>query len=728
MPSSRQTFAVPGSFLFLPQDKRRAYNSHHEQDTKRQLLTTTALLAKGASNVDDTPKHHHISNVPLEQNYKLLTEIGKGAFGKVYRGIHLATKDEVAIKVIEHKNLKTARQRRNVEREVRIMSLLHHPNIIPVREVIIVPGRYTVVMNQARGGELFEHISKSRRLSESSSRRYFRQIVSALHYCHEHSIIHRDLKPENILLDETRKRAFIIDFGFSNTYRADGVINTFCGSPSYASPEMLRGVPYIGPEVDIWSLGVILYVMLTGNLPFSAKEGKQLCAQVSLGQFRIPDYVSASAADLLRRMLNVDSYKRATMQEIINHTWTMEGYSHPVTRIHKNRPCLVTDPNEESIQQLVSYGYKREDIIKYLRDTRIVSHPIISLYHLCEDGRLRREIAARRTELEKKKLIYHGRRSYSLVGQSNFFNTSIEGTVPIEQYDPTCHMPSPLAIEDYLARATDKSISGQLAVKRQSTAPAKMPHTVADTIADMTVCGLCHNVDGDCDCFVVESTSGSTHPRISEEDRERFYTPELPPADDSGCASSAGRASNHSALLALESIKDGHSLPNKSVSLIHDYCRASSGMASPTDATFGSEIESAQYLPQKEYRARFRNILNRKTAVTTTTTPRLGSSASSIVNANRLPATVQTNPPLYDSHKFTWKKNAQHSNGTNVRQFMGQCQLLVVYRKLYRKMARCVRRKRSCNSATPDSYVSAPPIAPITFPHTHITAAKRKAV
>ncbi|KAI8052432.1 kinase-like domain-containing protein [Syncephalis plumigaleata] len=260
-----------------------------------------------------------------KKDFKIISDLGKGAFAKVYRAVHLPTNEEVAIKICERKHLTTPRQRRNAEREVRIMTLLHHPNIIPVREVRVLPDRYVIVMQQARGGELFDLILKSNRLSEVVARRYFRQIASALRYCHEHSIIHRDLKPENILLDETHKRAFIIDFGFGNTYRADNVINTFCGSPSYASPEMLRGVPYVGPE-----LGVILYAMLTGRLPFPAKDGKQLCAQVSLGKFNIPDYISTSAADLLTRMLHVDPYKRATMPEILQHPWTMTGYSHPV--------------------------------------------------------------------------------------------------------------------------------------------------------------------------------------------------------------------------------------------------------------------------------------------------------------------------------------------------------------------------------------------------------------
>jgi serine/threonine protein kinase len=147
---------------------------------------------------------------------------------------------------------------------------------------------------------------------------FFRQILSAVHYCHQNSVIHRDLKPENMLLD-SNKNIKLIDFGFGNTYHSDTQLETYCGSPFYAAPEMIKGQPYCGPEVDVWSLGVIMFALLAGRLPFESPVIRDLYDEIGKGHYDTPSHFSPLAKQLIKRMLTVDPARRATMEEILAH-------------------------------------------------------------------------------------------------------------------------------------------------------------------------------------------------------------------------------------------------------------------------------------------------------------------------------------------------------------------------------------------------------------------------
>ena len=171
------------------------------------------------------------------------------------------------------------------------MKLLNHRNIVRLYEVIDTPDDLFLVMEYVSGGEIFDYLVTHGRMKEKEARKYFRQIVSALHYCHQLRIIHRDLKAENLLLDE-HLNVKIADFGFSNQFTPGERLNTWCGSPPYAAPELFQGKEYVGPEVDIWSLGVLLYVLLCGSLPFDGSNLSKLRAKVITGKFKIPFYMS----------------------------------------------------------------------------------------------------------------------------------------------------------------------------------------------------------------------------------------------------------------------------------------------------------------------------------------------------------------------------------------------------------------------------------------------------
>ncbi|XP_057263614.1 MAP/microtubule affinity-regulating kinase 4, partial [Pezoporus wallicus] len=257
-----------------------------------------------------------IAACPEEQphvgNYRLLRTIGKGNFAKVKLARHILTGREVAIKIIDKTQLNPTSLQK-LFREVRIMKGLNHPNIVKLFEVIETEKTLYLVMEYASAGEVFDYLVSHGRMKEKEARAKFRQIVSAVHYCHQKNIVHRDLKAENLLLD-AEANIKIADFGFSNEFRLGSKLDTFCGSPPYAAPELFQGKKYDGPEVDIWSLGVILYTLVSGSLPFDGHNLKELRERVLRGKYRVPFYMSTDCENILRRFLVLNPAKRCTLE------------------------------------------------------------------------------------------------------------------------------------------------------------------------------------------------------------------------------------------------------------------------------------------------------------------------------------------------------------------------------------------------------------------------------
>jgi len=199
-------------------------------------------------------------------------------------------KKKVAVKVIDKAKLDKTTAKK-LFREVRIMKLLNHPNIVKLYEVIDTPTELYLFMEYASSGEIFDYLVAHGRMKEKEARRIYRQIVLVIDYCHNLHVIHRDLKAENLLLDRNMN-VKIADFGFSNQFSPGQRLNTWCGSPPYAAPELFQGKEYSGPEVDIWSLGVVLYVLVCGGLPFDGSTLAKLRARVLAGKFKVPFYMS----------------------------------------------------------------------------------------------------------------------------------------------------------------------------------------------------------------------------------------------------------------------------------------------------------------------------------------------------------------------------------------------------------------------------------------------------
>ncbi|KAM4617545.1 serine/threonine-protein kinase MARK2 isoform 4-T5 [Discoglossus pictus] len=291
-------------------------------------------------------------------NYRLLKTIGKGNFAKVKLARHVLTGKEVAVKIIDKTQLNSSSLQK-LFREVRIMKVLNHPNIVKLFEVIETEKTLYLVMEYASGGEVFDYLVAHGRMKEKEARSKFRQIVSAVQYCHQKLIVHRDLKAENLLLDADMNIK-IADFGFSNEFTFGNKLDTFCGSPPYAAPELFQGKKYDGPEVDVWSLGVILYTLVSGSLPFDGQNLKELRERVLRGKYRIPFYMSTDCENLLKKFLILNPSKRGTLEQIMRDRWMNVGHEEDELKPYVEPIPDYKDPRRTEL--MVSMGYSQEEI------------------------------------------------------------------------------------------------------------------------------------------------------------------------------------------------------------------------------------------------------------------------------------------------------------------------------------------------------------------------------
>ncbi|CAD6194816.1 unnamed protein product [Caenorhabditis auriculariae] len=254
-----------------------------------------------------------------KHRFEITKKLGSGTYGKVSLAYDHKFDREVAVKLIKKSAIENKADLVRIRREIRIMSALNHPNIIQIYEVFENKDKIILVMEYSSGGELYDYVSRCGSLPESEARRIFRQITSAVLYCHKHQVAHRDLKLENILLDQDNN-AKIADFGLSNYFSDKVLLTTFCGSPLYASPEIINGTPYKGPEVDCWSLGILLYTLVYGSMPFDGRDFNRMVRQIKRGAYYEPETPS-TASMLIRNMLRVNPDRRANIFDIASHWW-----------------------------------------------------------------------------------------------------------------------------------------------------------------------------------------------------------------------------------------------------------------------------------------------------------------------------------------------------------------------------------------------------------------------
>uniref|UniRef100_A0A3P8QPV3 MAP/microtubule affinity-regulating kinase 3 n=1 Tax=Astatotilapia calliptera TaxID=8154 RepID=A0A3P8QPV3_ASTCA len=319
-----------------------------------KLSSVRSSTSRGRNSVATTTSDEQ----PHIGNYRLLKTIGKGNFAKVKLARHVLTGKEVAVKIIDKTQLNSSSLQK-LFREVRIMKMLNHPNIVKLFEVIETEKTLYLVMEYASGGEVFDYLVAHGRMKEKEARAKFRQIVSAVQYCHQKCIVHRDLKAENLLLDADMNIK-IADFGFSNEFTLGNKLDTFCGSPPYAAPELFQGKKYDGPEVDVWSLGVILYTLVSGSLPFDGQNLKELRERVLRGKYRIPFYMSTDCENLLKKFLILNPSKRGSLEQIMRDRWMNVGYEEEELKPYIEPQPDYKDPRRTDI--MLQMGFSQEEI------------------------------------------------------------------------------------------------------------------------------------------------------------------------------------------------------------------------------------------------------------------------------------------------------------------------------------------------------------------------------
>ncbi|KAF9890291.1 serine/threonine-protein kinase KIN2 [Aspergillus nanangensis] len=357
----------------------------HQRDSI-DMATAGPVLAEGATTTTSQPtsvsRLHPATAMPSKRRTTITTPLGQwalgktlgaGSMGKVKVGKNIETGEQVAVKIVprqsteEHRNSREAeRADRSKEirtaREAAIVSLVNHPFICGMRDVVRTNYHWYMLFELVNGGQMLDYIISHGKLKEKQARKFARQIASALDYCHRNSIVHRDLKIENILISKTGDIK-IIDFGLSNLFSPRSVLKTFCGSLYFAAPELLQAKQYTGPEVDVWSFGIVLYVLVCGKVPFDDQSMPKLHAKIKQGAFEFPQGLTAECRSIISRMLVTDPKQRASLAEIMNHPWMNKGFGGPPDSYLPHREPLQLPLDPDVIEKMTGFDFGSPDYI-----------------------------------------------------------------------------------------------------------------------------------------------------------------------------------------------------------------------------------------------------------------------------------------------------------------------------------------------------------------------------
>lgn len=310
-------------------------NNNNNNDGPNSI-SNSSTSSKSNNNTYATNNNANACHIPSTSSighYELKKTLGKGNFSTVKLAQHKITRHSVAIKIVKFSILSEDNLMK-INREIDVLKKLDkHEHIVRLYQVIKTKRYFFLVTEYCANGELYDYLVDKGRLSEPQSSKYFLQILSAVEYLHDHNIVHRDLKAENLLLTNNFETVKIADFGFANYFKQDNLLSTWCGSPPYAAPELFKGLHYVGPPVDIWSMGVILYVLVCGSLPFDGHNLVHLKSRVLSGKFRIPFFMSTECESLIRGMLRLDPDRRFNIRQIRAHAW-IHKHANPKLTTH----------------------------------------------------------------------------------------------------------------------------------------------------------------------------------------------------------------------------------------------------------------------------------------------------------------------------------------------------------------------------------------------------------
>ncbi|MCO5586712.1 hypothetical protein L7F22_040654 [Adiantum nelumboides] len=309
----------------------------------------------------------NIQNVRMKVGkYEIGRTLGEGTFAKVKFARNTETGDNVAIKIVNKEKILKHKMVEQIKREISTMKLIKHPNVVQLYEVLASKTNIYIVLEFVTGGELFDKIFHQGKLKEDEARKYFQQLINAVDYCHSRGVYHRDLKPENLLLD-SQENLKISDFGLSalpQQFREDGLLHTTCGTPNYVAPEVLSDKGYNGATADLWSCGVILYVLMAGYLPFDEQNLMTLYKKINKADFTCPAWFSSGARKLILRILDPNPLTRITVPEILQNDWFKKGYT----------PAMFTEEERINLDDVDAvFNERAEHLVKEEKDTKPVT-------------------------------------------------------------------------------------------------------------------------------------------------------------------------------------------------------------------------------------------------------------------------------------------------------------------------------------------------------------------
>ncbi|EXJ77415.1 CAMK/CAMKL/KIN1 protein kinase [Capronia epimyces CBS 606.96] len=452
-----------------PMSHGRTSSRPGSRRASQELTATTAAIVNGTSAHPPTSPPSQTERLPSQVyptvgrrrtsitaqtgTWTLGKTIGQGSMGKVKLAKNIETGETAAIKIVprqtaeDHGSAKDERADRSKEirtaREAAMVSLLSHPYICGMIDVQRTNYHWYMLFEYVNGGQMLDYIIAHGRLKEKQARKFARQIASALDYCHRNSIVHRDLKIENILISKTGDIK-IIDFGLSNLYSPRSLLKTFCGSLYFAAPELLQARQYTGPEVDVWSFGIVLYVLVCGKVPFDDQSMPQLHAKIKRGVVDYPQWLTAECKSIISRMLVVDPRDRASLQEIMNHPWMTKGFNGPPDNYLLPREPLQLPLDSDVIDKMQGFDFGSSAYITE-QLTRIIESED---YQNAVRRSTKEEFSHTSTNSEKKRGVfdfYKRRNSMSREGLST------PSTEAIRSYD-ALNAYSPLVSIYYLAR------------------------------------------------------------------------------------------------------------------------------------------------------------------------------------------------------------------------------------------------------------------------------------
>ena len=329
----------------------------------------------------ETKEEIELNKNKLKSNkgpYILGEKLGEGAFAKVRLATQIHIKEKCAVKILEKKLLESSRDIQRLKKEIKILKKLRHKNIIQLYDIMESKRNLYFVMEYCKNGELFDYIVSKKRLKEQEACRFFQQIINGVEYLHNQGIIHRDLKPENLLLDD-KFQIKISDFGLSTFFSKNNYLQTACGTPSYAPPEMLEGHEYNGEATDVWSCGIILYAMLCGTLPFSESQEEIIVKKIKSHDYVIPNYLSKDAKDLLNHILIINPKERYNIKQIQGHPWFNLIKPHMVPGINLEEDIIPVD--DKILEMVKNYGFDPVECKELLLKNKFCS--LTTIYYLC---------------------------------------------------------------------------------------------------------------------------------------------------------------------------------------------------------------------------------------------------------------------------------------------------------------------------------------------------------